>query len=325
MKTVGEILRRAREEKGISLGEVALSTKISPRILKAMEENDPEKLPPKTFLRGFVQSYASLLELDVKDLMDTFQSEMGNTRPQPPVLEPLPGHDPRGANKDPKSRKIPFTYKGKSKSVASALFITCIIAALFVSIFALRKKMASYEREQVVGGVPKLKALPHSTGPFQGQFSKAEKNERNPTKATKPTLRTSSTAKTKSKIKATTPEEQSPTPSSANPSRVSQKRSQNLHSSTGSETLPLQKKEKTPQQVKSRKILIEALGPVLVTVEVPGKKSNKFRLLPDETKLIQSRSKVTLSISDGGAVSITLNGQDLGIPGNINEPIRLKY
>lgn len=91
MKKTGEILKTAREEKGLSLNEVGLSLKISSKVLKAIEEGDEKNLPAKTFLRGFVKSYASYLRLDADKVLETFYEEYGSTRPQPyirPTNEP---------------------------------------------------------------------------------------------------------------------------------------------------------------------------------------------------------------------------------------------
>lgn len=83
MKKTGEILKKVREEKGLSLNEVGLSLKISSKVLKAIEEGDEKNLPAKTFLRGFVKSYASFLRLDADKVLETFYEEYGSTRPQP--------------------------------------------------------------------------------------------------------------------------------------------------------------------------------------------------------------------------------------------------
>nr|WP_295902369.1 helix-turn-helix domain-containing protein [uncultured Bdellovibrio sp.] len=83
MKKTGEILKKAREEKGLSLHEIGLSLKINSKVLKAIEEGDDAHLPAKTFLRGFVQSYANFLHLDSEKVLEVFYEEMGSTRPKP--------------------------------------------------------------------------------------------------------------------------------------------------------------------------------------------------------------------------------------------------
>src|SRR3954468_17398638 len=83
MKRTGEILRKEREARGLSLHEIGLSLKINSKILKAIEDGDTTQLPAKTFLRGFVQSYAAYLKLNVEEVLRVFAEEMGSTRPQP--------------------------------------------------------------------------------------------------------------------------------------------------------------------------------------------------------------------------------------------------
>lgn len=93
MKKTGEILKKAREEKGLSLHEIGLSLKINSKVLKAIEEGDDAHLPAKTFLRGFVQSYANFLHLDSEKVLEVFYEEMGSTRPKP-YIRPNDGEKP---------------------------------------------------------------------------------------------------------------------------------------------------------------------------------------------------------------------------------------
>lgn len=85
MKRTGEILRQSREKNGLSLHEIGLHIKINYKILKAIEDGDTSKLPAKTFLRGFVRSYATFLKMNVEEIMQVFQEEMGSTKPAIPA------------------------------------------------------------------------------------------------------------------------------------------------------------------------------------------------------------------------------------------------
>src|SRR3982751_3636632 len=64
MDDFGGKLRQARERRGISLRQVASSTKIAAAALEALERNDISKLPGGIFSRAFVRSYASEVGLD---------------------------------------------------------------------------------------------------------------------------------------------------------------------------------------------------------------------------------------------------------------------
>ncbi len=58
MKKTGQLLKDKRESANLSLSEVALATKINPKILTAIELGEEKNLPAKTFLKGFLRSYA---------------------------------------------------------------------------------------------------------------------------------------------------------------------------------------------------------------------------------------------------------------------------
>lgn len=60
----GRLLKAVREAKGVTLQEVADSTRISLRYLQAIESDAHERLPSATFVRGYVKEIARLLKLD---------------------------------------------------------------------------------------------------------------------------------------------------------------------------------------------------------------------------------------------------------------------
>lgn len=74
--TFGARLKAAREARGISLRDVATTTKISMSALEALEHDDPSRLPGGIFSRAFVRSYAYEVGLDpeaaVREFADTF-------------------------------------------------------------------------------------------------------------------------------------------------------------------------------------------------------------------------------------------------------------
>lgn len=60
----GATLRAAREAYGMSIDAVAQQLKLAPRQVLALESDDYEKLPGRTFVRGFMRNYARLMRLD---------------------------------------------------------------------------------------------------------------------------------------------------------------------------------------------------------------------------------------------------------------------
>lgn len=69
-RRVGAVLREARERMGMSVEEVAIRLKFAPRQITALEEDNYAQLPQLAFVRGFVRSYARLLQMDAAPLLD---------------------------------------------------------------------------------------------------------------------------------------------------------------------------------------------------------------------------------------------------------------
>jgi len=80
--TLGEKLRQAREERGISISEVAEQTRISPLYIKSIEEDDYKPLPGGIFNKGFLKSYARYVGYDEHEALREYsQLVTGNEQP----------------------------------------------------------------------------------------------------------------------------------------------------------------------------------------------------------------------------------------------------
>jgi cytoskeleton protein RodZ len=98
--TFGERLKREREMREVSLKEVTSATRIGPRFLEALENEQWEKLPGGIFNRGFVRSIARFLGLDEENLLAEYDLARGdqsmpapqpyeNKLPRPPIWLPI--------------------------------------------------------------------------------------------------------------------------------------------------------------------------------------------------------------------------------------------
>lgn len=76
MKTVGTLLKEARESKGYSLDEVEDATKIRAKFLAAMESDDFRRLPSPSIVRGFVHNYAEFLGLNSQTVLAFLRRQM---------------------------------------------------------------------------------------------------------------------------------------------------------------------------------------------------------------------------------------------------------
>ena len=73
----GEHLKREREMREVSFEEVTAATRIGPRFLEALENEEWEKLPGGIFNRGFVRSVARYLGLDEEVLLGEYDLAHG--------------------------------------------------------------------------------------------------------------------------------------------------------------------------------------------------------------------------------------------------------
>ncbi|HEY5723934.1 MAG TPA: RodZ domain-containing protein [Allosphingosinicella sp.] len=77
---VGERLRVAREEKGLSLDDVARQTRIPIRHLEHIERGEWEALPAVTYSVGFARSYANVVGLDGPAIGAELREQLGGMR-----------------------------------------------------------------------------------------------------------------------------------------------------------------------------------------------------------------------------------------------------
>lgn len=77
METTGKRLQRARMETGFTLDEVAKALDIDAKYLFALENEDYDKLPGKTFALGYAKSYATYLGLNSRRVTEEIMQEIG--------------------------------------------------------------------------------------------------------------------------------------------------------------------------------------------------------------------------------------------------------
>ena len=79
---VGSRLRDAREAAGLSIEQVAAETRIPQRHLLSIEGGDFGALPSRTYAIGFSRTYARLLNLDERQVLDDVRAELATTQDQ---------------------------------------------------------------------------------------------------------------------------------------------------------------------------------------------------------------------------------------------------
>lgn len=101
MASFGERLKREREMRGVSLEEIAESTKIGKRNLLALETEEFDKLPGGIFNKGFVRAYAKYLGLDEDQAVTDFlAAENAASTGVRLAADPVPASETNGTNGD---------------------------------------------------------------------------------------------------------------------------------------------------------------------------------------------------------------------------------
>jgi hypothetical protein len=104
----GEKLRKQREQRGLDLEAISKTTKISTRMLRALEDEQFDLLPGGIFNKGFVRAYARQVGLDEEETVADYLAASRENQLQPrsvppdfrapaakptPVAPPDPGDD----------------------------------------------------------------------------------------------------------------------------------------------------------------------------------------------------------------------------------------
>ena len=95
MGAFGEKLRQQREQRGIELDAISSTTKISTRMLRALEDERFDQLPGGVFNKGFVRAYARQVGLDEEEMVAEYLAALNAGPPQSLVQEvPSPAPKP---------------------------------------------------------------------------------------------------------------------------------------------------------------------------------------------------------------------------------------
>lgn len=85
MDNLGDFLKQQRQEKNVSLEEVAFRTRIPVRFIRAIEENQFELLPNHVSAKGFLKSYSRALGLDESAVLKLFSDSVKPGEEAPPA------------------------------------------------------------------------------------------------------------------------------------------------------------------------------------------------------------------------------------------------
>lgn len=125
----GERMKRLREQRGITLREIADTTKLSVRALEALERNDISRLPGGIFSRGLVRAYAEQIGADPEATVQEFIARF----PDATVANGLPHLRSEEVNTDPPSMVARRVVMAVAILLPIALIVVLTILVKMVS------------------------------------------------------------------------------------------------------------------------------------------------------------------------------------------------
>jgi cytoskeleton protein RodZ len=118
----GARLREARVARGLSLENLARTTRIAAQKLAALERNDVSVFPPGPYAHGFVRAYAAELGLDPEE---TAREYLAQFHAAPPPIE---AHAPDRTHAEPDAAAILGERSWKGPALAGSALLAFVIA-----------------------------------------------------------------------------------------------------------------------------------------------------------------------------------------------------
>jgi cytoskeleton protein RodZ len=145
----GEHLKRERELRGVTLEEVAAATRISPRFLEALENEQWDRLPGGAFNRGFIRSVARYLGLDEENMVAEY------------ALETKSLHE---ASASPAAQGMPRDWRPVITG-AVVLVVIIIVLAVGVHYYRARARARAASPSQSIPAAPSTPGAPPAGQP----------------------------------------------------------------------------------------------------------------------------------------------------------------
>lgn len=277
-QTLGEFLRQEREKSGITIEQVASATKISVRVLHAIEGDHFSELPARPFIRGFVGSYARFVGLDSKEVLVQFdhyiqqrceEREQGKTKAEAEVFD---------RQDSERSRTTLWAIMGFFVVAAGIVLVVIKQPLKHKKMSNLEKLKATTsvveEKKPVVVPPPTEPQKPAPKGDQKAEQKPETKKEDTPLVAAAPEAPKVEEVKEEKKEEATEEQKKDPL-------------------NKGDELKPADVKEK---------ILLRTAENVWVRYRVDNKPVMKFMLLAEKQLLLKGREAIRLQVSKPEAV-----------------------
>jgi cytoskeletal protein RodZ len=331
-RSLGEILREAREGQGLERDELAQRTKIHPRMIAALESDDLEQLSGPVYARSFVRTLAAALNLDEDWLLTKLENANAALTPTrlrvptapatAPKSGPVAAPSGEGANEQTwKIESVRVRRVGASRRrrlpLGRLAWIAGTLGLLALTVWTIAQRMRDYEE-----GPPPMPTLigeverPEAVAPIEagerpsdpGVEMAREREESRQGEEVPPTQPATEPAQTQA-----SPHDQAanlPVPQGREPT------------STGSRTEEYVSDERHDDRgmrsVLRLELVVQAVAPVTGSVDKATGRE-QFVLETGEIRRFVDPDHFELRLSDPSAVRVLLNGVPQEPPSNLGD------
>ncbi len=277
MAGFGENLRREREALGVSLEDISAATKISVRLLQAIEDEDFDRLPGGVFNINFVRQYARHLGLEEEGIISEYRRLTA-----PPVEPAAP------------QRVVPSEWMGaggsdyewdrqrRSQIWKFASFVVLTVGLVGALYLWWSGRKAAVEQAPAVAETPAPVSPPAQSPPAESKVPEA------PPSATLPAPAAPAESHSAAPVQ--------PAPSTASAPPVA----------------PAAPAAPTDAPVR---VDIQANETVWVAASTDGMPRFQTTLEPQQTRTVTAQASVRLRLGNAGGVTLLLNGVPQPAPG----------
>jgi len=297
LPSFGERLKLEREKHKMTLEQISTSTKISTRMLQALEEEKFSQLPGGIFNKGFVRAYARTVGIDEEQAVTDYLEASGDA----PAVQIEPGL--REPSRDGAARNTPLRITDDNTGrleiraeVASRQLPWGVFAAVLL-VVALALSLWSYRREQ-----QKLEHTSTSRHAAQ-QSSNGTGNETGNENAT------GAPASAPGVLPASEAVGSSPVPSAASSSQSSP-------SAASSGKGPEASAVPAPGEFV---VVVQARDESWLSITVDGKHLEPQTLQAGDERTFRAVKNVVARVGNAGAIDFLLNGKALPVGGESGE------
>lgn len=288
----GSILKKSREQHGLSMKQVSVAIKVNAIVIENIEDEKIDLLPKPVFTRGLIRTYCKYLEIDEAPVLSSFDEKTEYHVNKAKRINLI-------SDEEPTRTPLFITFS----RTFLPIFIVIFLAGAGYGVFFITQKYKNEISTIVTGNVQEI-----HTAKDGADKSTSEMAETDPTTATTQNPVTALPNTTPAATTTTVPA---------------------VTTLTTPATAPTTKPATTvaeprPEEITQR-ITLEPLAKTLVQIQLDDQEEQKIILRPDVNRTFQAKKTIKLKISDAGAVNIIHNRQDLGVPGIFGQPIEMQF